>query len=97
MHVGGCRSVWCRYDGEWLNGKRHGNGKLIFADGGQFEGKFTDGEIDGEVLKKFLLDHIARFKIPRYIVVSEEPLLRIASGKIDKRRIRELAVEQLLG
>jgi long-chain acyl-CoA synthetase len=58
---------------------------------------YTDGEIDGEVLKKFLLDHIARFKIPRYIVVSEEPLLRIASGKIDKRRIRELAVEQLLG
>lgn len=58
---------------------------------------FTDGKVDEDELKKFLLDHIARFKIPRYIVASKEPLLRIASGKIDKRRIREQAVEQLLG
>ncbi|MDG1441654.1 MAG: class I adenylate-forming enzyme family protein [Pseudomonadales bacterium] len=58
---------------------------------------YTEGEVDKDALKKFLLDHIARFKIPRYIVVSEEPLLRIASGKIDKRRIREMAVEQSLG
>ena len=36
-----------RYEGEWLNGQRHGKGTLLFADGGTFEGAFVNGEIDG--------------------------------------------------
>ena len=35
------------YEGEWLHGKRHGLGKLKFADGGFFEGSFVNGEICG--------------------------------------------------
>ena len=56
---------------------------------------FTSGEIDEDDIRAFLLDHIAKFKLPRYITISKEPLLRIASGKIDKRKIREQAVKAL--
>ena len=48
--------------------------------------------IDADELRAFLLEHIARFKIPRYLEFSAEPLPRIASGKIDKRRLREAFV-----
>uniref|UniRef100_A0A8C8XG06 MORN repeat containing 1 n=1 Tax=Panthera leo TaxID=9689 RepID=A0A8C8XG06_PANLE len=37
-----------RYEGEWKGGKKHGRGKLLFKDGGYYEGEFTDGEITGE-------------------------------------------------
>ena len=58
---------------------------------------YTSGPIDEDGLRGFLLDHIAKFKHPRYLTVTDEPLLRIASGKIDKRRIRENAVKALGG
>lgn len=44
--------------------------------------------VDEEALRGFLVKHLAKFKIPRYIAMSFEPLPRIASGKIDKRGIR---------
>ena len=51
--------------------------------------------IDQEALRGFLLARVARFKIPRYLHFSREPLPRIASGKIDKRLLREQFVGRL--
>ena len=33
-----------RYIGEWKDGKRHGNGKMIDKDGKEYNGKFHDNE-----------------------------------------------------
>jgi long-chain acyl-CoA synthetase len=44
-----------------------------------------------ELLQEFLVQRIARFKVPRYLKISAEPLPRIATGKIDKKRMREEA------
>jgi long-chain acyl-CoA synthetase len=55
----------------------------------------SEAPIDETELREFLQEHIAKFKIPRYIAQSSEPLPRIASGKIDKRNIRESAVKAL--
>ena len=52
---------------------------------------YCSKQVDEDELRVFLLDHLARFKIPRYIQVSPEPLPRIASGKIAKRQLREEA------
>jgi long-chain acyl-CoA synthetase len=56
---------------------------------------YVETTIDLDELKVFLSEHIAKFKIPRYVEVVTEPLLRIASGKIDKRRIRETTVAKM--
>jgi long-chain acyl-CoA synthetase len=48
-----------------------------------------------EDVTAFLVPRIARFKIPRYVHFSAEPLPRIASEKIDKRQLRQLAEERL--
>ncbi len=48
--------------------------------------------LDVEDLRTFLVDHLARFEIPRFIEVSAEPLPRTPSGKIFKRQIREAAL-----
>ena len=57
---------------------------------------FADEAIDADELRGFLVDHIARFKIPRYLEISSEPLPRIASGKINKRQLREEFVSALV-
>ena len=36
-----------RYDGEWLAGKRHGEGTFTFAKGGRYAGMWADDERDG--------------------------------------------------
>jgi long-chain acyl-CoA synthetase len=56
---------------------------------------YSTADINLEELKSFLAQHIARFKIPRYFHVESEPLPRIASGKINKRSLRETAVRAL--
>ena len=43
-------------------------------------------------LRNFLENNLAKFKIPELMILSDKSLPRIASGKIDKRRIREEAV-----
>jgi long-chain acyl-CoA synthetase len=53
--------------------------------------------LDVDELREFLAAHVARFKVPRYIRVSAEPLPRIASGKIFKRQLREQAVAAVRG
>lgn len=56
---------------------------------------FAESSLDEDELRGFLLDHLAKFKIPRYLDVRTEPLPRIASGKIDKRTLRQAFVESL--
>ena len=51
---------------------------------------------DEAALRDFLGESMARFKIPRYITFSNEPLPRIASGKINKRAMREAFISQML-
>lgn len=49
---------------------------------------------EGE-LRTFLEARLSKFQIPRYVHLEFEPLLRIASGKIFKRRLREEAINRL--
>jgi len=56
---------------------------------------YCSGSISEEHLRLFLSSKIASFKIPRYMHFCEEPLPRIASGKINKRQIREAVTTRL--
>ena len=49
-------------------------------------------DIDETELRAFLKDRLARFKIPRYITRTRDPLPRTASGKILKRALRDEAI-----
>lgn len=50
---------------------------------------YARDHIDEAELRAFLEPRLARFEIPRYLHVSDEPLPRIASGKLFKRQLRE--------
>ncbi len=55
-----------------------------------------DGQtIDEGELRDFLKEHIAGFKIPAYFRMHDEPLPRIATGKIFKRQLKADLSEQL--
>lgn len=56
---------------------------------------FVSAELDVDVLRAFLHEHLARFEVPRYIGVSFEPLPRTASGKILKRQLRDDSVASM--
>ena len=49
---------------------------------------------DSEEIREFCRDRIAHFKIPRYVKVTEEFPMTV-TGKIQKFRMREMAVEEL--
>jgi long-chain acyl-CoA synthetase len=51
--------------------------------------------MDPEAVRAFLLEHLARFEVPRYLRVSDMPLPRTASGKILKRQLRDEALVAL--
>ena len=51
---------------------------------------YSPSAIDVDDLNAFLNARVARFKIPRHFKIITEPLPRIASGKINKRELREL-------
>ena len=36
------------YEGEWLNGLPHGNGKLVFQDGTIYVGEFFENDFHGK-------------------------------------------------
>ncbi len=55
----------------------------------------VEGTLEEASLREFLEERLARFKIPRYLRVSAEPLPRIASGKILKRQLREETIAAL--
>ena len=37
-----------KYEGQYGDGKKHGRGKLTFADGSYYDGEFEDNEISGK-------------------------------------------------
>ena len=47
------------------------------------------------LLKSYLSDRLAAFKVPQHIRVGTDSLPRIASGKIDKRRVRDQLMDRL--
>jgi len=51
--------------------------------------------VDEDEIREFLKQRISAFKIPHYMIVSHEPLPRIAAGKIDKKVIRAAAWQHL--
>jgi fatty-acyl-CoA synthase len=46
-------------------------------------------EIEAEAIVAHCNERLADFKVPRYVIVTEEPLPRMASGKLAKRIIRD--------
>ncbi len=56
---------------------------------------YASATLDVEALRRFLSMHLARYEVPRYIVLSSKPLPRTPSGKILKRQIREAALAEL--
>lgn len=52
---------------------------------------------DAEAIQDFVKDHLAGFKIPKTIWIQDEKLPRIASGKVNKPAIREMAKAWLAG
>jgi long-chain acyl-CoA synthetase len=52
----------------------------------------ADPGLDPAEIQAYLGAHLARFEIPRYILISPTPLPRTASGKILKRQLREEAI-----
>ena len=53
--------------------------------------------LTADELRAFLADKLARFEVPRYIVLAAKPLPRTPSGKILKREIRGEALAGLKG
>ncbi|ARN75270.1 class I adenylate-forming enzyme family protein [Oceanicoccus sagamiensis] len=49
----------------------------------------ANASITEQQLVEFLQDHIAAYKIPSHLIISEEPLPRTATDKIFKREIKE--------
>jgi long-chain acyl-CoA synthetase len=56
---------------------------------------YARGSLTEAALREFLEPRLARFEIPRYFRLSDEPLPRIASGKIFKRQLRDEAADAL--
>ena len=46
------------------------------------------------VLRDFLRDWLAGFQIPRYFYFQTDPIPRIASGKFDKRQVRQDIIDR---
>ena len=49
----------------------------------------VDVDLDPEAIRAHVAEHLARFKVPRHVWIEDEPLPRLAAGKIDKRALRE--------
>jgi long-chain acyl-CoA synthetase len=56
---------------------------------------YAPGDLDLDALRAFLCERLAAFEIPRYILTTQAPLPRTASGKILKRELREEALARL--
>ncbi len=53
---------------------------------------YAESELSEATLRAYLAEHLAKFKIPRHIRMTDAPLPRIASGKIFKRQLRDDAI-----
>ena len=56
---------------------------------------FGSAELDLDELRTFLLQHLARHEVPRYLFTTDSPLPRTASGKLFKRQVRDEAIAHL--
>jgi len=56
---------------------------------------YANETVDEAELRDFLQTRLARFKVPRYLIFSEAPLPRTASGKILKRSLRDRAASKV--
>jgi long-chain acyl-CoA synthetase len=52
-------------------------------------------DFDEAELREYLVDHLAKYEIPRYITTMTEPLPRTGSGKLLKRQLREDTIAEL--
>ncbi|KAG2489821.1 hypothetical protein HYH03_011770 [Edaphochlamys debaryana] len=46
-------NTFFKYEGQWVNGLKHGLGKLSMRDGACYEGEFVEGEIIGQGTRRF--------------------------------------------
>ena len=51
-------------------------------------------KFDGEAVREFCREQIAHYKVPRYVITVDEFPMTV-TGKIQKFRLRERAIEQL--
>ena len=49
----------------------------------------TERDLAPEAVTAFCRERLAAYKVPRHVVIQREPLARMASGKIARRKIRE--------
>lgn len=56
--------------------------------------KKENSQLSQTSLKTFLEDWLAGFQIPRYVYFRTDPIPRIASGKFDKRKVREEIIKR---
>ena len=52
-------------------------------------------DLDPDDLRSFVSRHLAAFEVPRYLLMTRDPLPRTASGKLLKRELRAQALVQL--
>ena len=56
---------------------------------------YVTEDFDETELREYLVDHLAKYEIPRYITTSTEPLPRTGSGKLLKRQLRDDTITEL--
>lgn len=56
---------------------------------------YVTKDFDEAELREYLVDHLAKYEIPRYITTMTEPLPRTGSGKLLKRQLREDTIAEL--
>jgi acyl-CoA synthetase (AMP-forming)/AMP-acid ligase II len=59
--------------------------------------QLRDGaDLTDDAVRRFLADHIAKFKIPEHILFQHTPLPRGATDKIDRRGLRDACLARLM-
>ena len=56
---------------------------------------FVAEDFDETELREYLVEHLAKYEIPRYITTMTEPLPRTGSGKLLKRQLRDDTITEL--
>jgi long-chain acyl-CoA synthetase len=56
---------------------------------------YGTASLDLDELRAFLLQHLARHEVPRYLYAHDGPLPRTASGKLFKRELRDQTLQRL--
>ena len=56
---------------------------------------YVTEDFDETELREYLVDHLAKYEIPRYITTMTKPLPRTGSGKLLKRQLRDVTITEL--